>query len=222
MVKKILSYVAIASLGIAIVMLITAIFGVEIFDGVGFKFLISFVIIAAGCGFSLNAVSLYKKNQTISIVSLALLGVSSLMGILCFWFDMGLFINRITGVISIISVLFISIINNVLRLANKYLILQIVTYALIVIIDISLTLLIFGLSVFEVEILWQLFIAVCLVAFALNCTLSIMAKKNINETASEEKEKIKTIKISEEEYNQMKQKIEELEKELSLLKGETK
>ena len=208
-VKKILSIVTIATLCIPILMLILAIFGVEVFEGVLLKFLLTFATIAVACAFSINALNIFEKNKIISIVSISLLGLSALLGFIIYWseFTMPALFNNLTMVLAIATVFFCIIVSTHLKLGKKYLVLQIITYCLVIIIDILLTLLIFGIEIFEVKGLSEIFWTICLVTFALICVTGVLGKKSNDNSESNKK----YVKIPVEEYESLKARLAELE-----------
>lgn len=218
--KKILTYIALATMGISVFMLILAIFGVKIFDldGVLFKILLSFATIAVASAFSINALNILKTQKIIPYISLGLLSLCSLFGFIVYWtnFELGVF-NTITGVLAIATVFFCIIVSLNNKNQKRFFALQIITYIVICIVDIILSLLICGVEVFNAipsEIFW----VACLVAFGLLCTLAILGKKKNGEVIDDKK----YIRVDKTEYESLKNRLQELEEENAELKKQLK
>lgn len=212
--KKILTIITIVSLCIPVFLLILAIFGVEVFKGVLLSILLTLATIAVASAFSINALNFFEKNKPVSVVSLSLLGTSTLLGSIIYWsgFSMPHIYNQLVMFLAVATVFFCIIVSTHLKLEKRFLVLQIITYGLVIIIDILLTLLIFGVQIFEVNGMVQIFITMCLVAFALLCVNAVLGKKS-SETA--EKTDKKFVKITVEEYEALKARIVELETKLN-------
>lgn len=211
---KILTIVSLATMGSAVLMLILAIFGVKVFEGVGLKVLLSLATIAVASAFSINALNILKTQKIIPYVSLGLLGLCSIFGFIVYWtgFELVTF-NMITGVLAIATVFFCIIVSLINKNQRRFLALQIITYVVILFVDIILSLLVCGVAAFEIlpsEIFW----VACLVAFALLCTLAILGKKKSGDSIDDKK----YIKVEKTTYEALKAKVEELEEENEELK----
>lgn len=222
--RKILTIISIVSMIVSVLMLIGAIFGLKVFEGVLLKFLLTFAVVAVGCAFAINAVSIYGRNRKVSLVSLSLLSLSVLFALIIFWagFDMSVGFNKFTLILGMLTVFFNIIVSLIIRLDRRYLVLQIITYSLVLVIDIILTLQIVNVDVFGIKNFWKFFLAICLVAFAMLCTTGILGRKyDGGEQKSgdkEGKEKQGFVKISQNEYDELKSKIKALEEENATLK----
>ena len=215
--KKILTITAIASTCLAILMLIGAIFGLDVFSGFGLYLLLSLGTIAVASAFAISAVSFLRIKPIVSYVCLGLLGVLTLFALILYWAPIptGSWFTRITGVLAIATVFFNIIISFYIKLGNKQKPLQLATYILVVIVDVVLTLLVCGINLFKYGGVWQGFAVICLIVLALMCTLGIMAKKNYTADDAEASiEGDKYIRIRQSEYNEMKARIAQLEEEL--------
>ena len=84
-------------------------------------------------------------------------------------------------------------------------------------IDIIITLQILNVDIFGIKHFWKFFIAICLVAFALLCTTSILGRK-YDGGDKEGKDKQGFVKIPQNEYDELKSKIKALEEENAALK----
>lgn len=218
--KKTLSIISIVTLAGAVLMLILWVFGVK---GI-FKFplvavLESMAIICAGSAFSINALLILPKKKKLAIVDFSLLGSLTLLSILTFWIEAmsSSIFGKIVLILGIATIFFNIIVSNYLKLAKNKLALQIVTYCLIVIIDILLTLQILGINLFDSEVFVKIFIALCLATFVMLIVLVILAKKS--PTSDIVSDKVDFIKVDKKEYDAMKFRIQELEKELHELKN---
>ena len=215
--KKLLTIFSIISTVIPILLLIGTLFGLVTFDGVFLKLMLTFVTLAVAGGFAINALNIIRKNKTISFISLTLLLISSILLVVMFWsnFSTPEIYNDLTVVISMATIFFCIIISMHLKLSKRYLALQIITYILVVAIDIILTLNIFGVNIFAINGMIQTFITLCLITFALLLITGILGKKSAdNDTVDNDK----YIKITIEEYNELKERIKYLENELENVK----
>jgi len=159
--KKILMIVSLSALAVACIMLILAVFKVPIFDGVSLRILLIVGTIAISCGIAINEVSVIKRKKILGYVGLGLLGISVVMALVIFCSKLLVtysVFNRITGIVSISSVLFIVVISLYSKLGRSLLGLQIPTYASLVGFGIFLALLIAGVQVFEVKGMLEVFI----------------------------------------------------------------
>lgn len=208
--KKFLMYLSLCTLAICIVLLIGAIFGLDTFNGGLLKVLKSCGTIAIAGFFSINAITMIAKNKTLGIICLGLLATLSTSLLIIVWANIkaGVFTN-IVYILLIATILFNIIVTLNLNLDKRFLILQIVTYLLIAIIDIVLTLVILGNNVLKGTVL-KLFIAGCIVVFGLMCALAILSKKGEKDEPQKE------------DVSSLKARIDELEKENTKLKEQLK
>lgn len=215
--KKILTVISIVSLSISITLLISAIFGVDLFKkGPLEYFFLSLVTICASSFFMIKSLTIALSRKIVSIITIILLIFSTIGGIIIYWtgMDKSITFNKIVGVLAIATVLFITIVSTYIKLDRLYLVLQIVTYCTTIIVDIILSLIICGVDVLENETVEKLFFALLLIAFALLGIINIIAVKSINNE--------KYIRIKEEEYKELLDRVTQLEKENLELKGEKK
>ena len=210
-VRKILTGVSVGALAVCIIMLIGAIFGLKVFSQPLLNVLFTCVIIAVAGAFSINALTMANRNKTLGYVCLGLLTTLSLFLFIILWADItgGLF-GKITLFLAITTIFFNIIVSLSLKLEKRYRILQIITYVLVVAVDIVLTLLIFCINVL-VSGVWQAFTVACIVIFGLLCALGILGKKTDKETETNTTPKTNTVE-------QLKARINELEIENAELK----
>ncbi len=214
--KKILTIVTLVSIAIPILLLIGAIFGLEVFSGFTLKLMLTLATVAVAGAFSINALNIYNKRKVIAMISISLLCLCSILAFVIFWsnFTTPTIFNNLVIVLAMATVLFCIIVSMHLKLEKKFLIIQIITYSLIIIIDIILTLIVFGIDVLSIEGLSQLFWTMCLTTFALLCTTGILGKKASSLDSKDSNSSNKFVKISIEEYENLKNRIKELEAEL--------
>ncbi|MBE5734917.1 MAG: hypothetical protein E7361_00475 [Clostridiales bacterium] len=212
-IKKILTICTICFIAIPILILICAIFGLDVFTGTTLYIILSLATLAISGVFCINALNMYNKNKTISIISISLLLISSLLAIIIYWsnFTTTLAFNNFTIILAMTTILFCIIISLHLRLGKQLLPLQITTYVIVIIIDVLITINICFFEIIAINGINQIFWTMCLVALALLCTTAILSKKSISTDSTN----TKYIKITVEEYNALKSKISELEKKLN-------
>lgn len=176
--KKTLMYTSLATLAVCIILLISSLFGLKTFEGALLKVLETCATIAIAGFFAMNALTMTEKNKVMGYVCAGLLGFLSLLLIIIFWTNIpwGLF-QKLVFVLTIATILFNIIVNLNLKLDKNLFVLQIVTYVLIGIIDIILTMVIFGSKVLTNSTVLKLFVAGCIIVFGLLCALGILGKK---------------------------------------------
>lgn len=220
--KRTLSIIAISSLVGAVLMLILAVFGVEgLFKYPLLAVMETLAIICVGSALSINALLIFPKKKKLAIVDLSLLSSLTLLSIITFWIEAvsNSFFGKIVLILGIATIFFNIIVSNYLKLAKSKLALQIITYCLIIVLDILLTMQILGVNLFDLDWFAKVFIVLCLVTFVMLIVLIILAKKSpVGEHLVDNEDKTKYVKIEKSEYEAMKQKIAELEKEIETLK----
>lgn len=219
--KKVLTITSICSIVIVVGLLISALFGANAFEFPLVAVLVSFGIICAGTSLTLNALNIMPKHRILAIVDMALLGLLVLLGIIISWsnFSTNYIFNKITLILGMIAILFNIIVAYYLKLGKKLLILQVVTYVLISVIDLLLTLQICDIKLFDIDWFVKLFIALCLITFLMFIVLAVLSKKDSQDSEDVVASKDEMIKISKAEYDALKTRISELEKENIELKS---
>lgn len=221
--KKTLMIVSLCTLAISCIMLILAVFKVKIFEGVPLRLLLVFSTIAVSCGISINELAVIKRKKILGFVGLGLLALSVVMAMIIFCsklLDMASVFNRITGIVSVSSVLFIVIISLYSKLGKSVLGLQIPTYVCLIALDIMISLLIGGVALFEQNGMLQVFIVLIIVCVGLLIASSVISskRKSVGEDFSH-KGNIKMVTISIAEYESLKNENELLKKENQELKA---
>lgn len=206
--KKILMISSLSCLAVSCLMLILAVFGVQVFDGILLRILLIVSTFAIACGLAIGELSVIQKNKILGYVSIGLLGVSVLFALIIFCSSIlqngGVFV-KITGTFSLLSILFIIIISNYIKLGKSMLGLQIPTYIALILLDLFLILLVCGVSMFEIKGMLETFIILIILNVGLLIATSVIASKKRN---SQDTPKVK------DENN-----IEELKMQIEVLKN---
>lgn len=207
--KKILMISSLSCLAVSCLMLILAVFGVQVFDGILLRILLIVSTFAIACGLAIGELSVIQKNKILGYVSLGLLSVSVLFALIVFCSSLlnngGVFV-KITGIFALLSVLFIIIVSNYTKLGKSMLALQIPTYIALILLDLFLILLVCGVSMFEINGMLETFIILIIVNVGLLIAISVIASKKRN---SQDTPKVR------DENN-----IEELKIQIEVLKNE--
>lgn len=220
--KKALMIVSLSALLICCIMLILAVFGVEIFDGVPLRLLLIFATICVATGISINELAVINRKKVLGFVGIGLLALSVLMAFVIFCSNLLVtenVLNRITGIVSVLSVTFIIIISIYSKLGKSLLGLQIPTYVAFGALAILLSLLIGGLHLFDIKGMLEVFIVLCIVCFGLLIASTIISAKKKSSNSDAVNSKAKTITISLQEYESLKEENKVLKEELEKLKS---
>ena len=218
--KKILLISSLSALGVTCVLLITAIFGVNVFDGALFRILLVCACLSLSCGVLVNELSLIKKNKKLGFVSLSFLVLSTLFVLIIFVSPL-LYIdsvfNKITIVLSLFSIFFMIIVSFYVKMGKNMLLLQIITYVAVFLTDIILSLVLVGVKVFNIPSMSEIFAILCILSICLLIAVGILSgKKNFENNILENGEYIKVLKKDYdnlvEENKILKEKLKKLEK----------
>lgn len=219
MTKKVLSYVALSALGVSIILLLIALFSESVtITGFYAKLVATAGTLTVAPSVALNSITLLvdKKNK-ISYVSLGLIVVSGLMFLILFWAGIGFgsVAVKICLTLAILSVTINIIVGDILRLGKKFLYIQIPTYAFFAIFDFFIIALIFGSQMLGKNGIFQLFIAVIILALGGIIALAVLSKKQDDNFKTATKQSEEMVTISKQEYDNLKARIAELEKQLN-------
>ena len=220
--KKTLMIVSLSTLVICCIMLILAVFGVKIFDGVPLRLLLVFATICVATGISINELAVISRKKVLGYIGVALLALSVLMAFVIFCSNLLVtenVFNRITGIVSVLSVTFIVIISIYSKLGKSLLGLQIPTYVAFGALAILLSLLIGGLDLFSAKGMTEIFVIICIVCFGLLVASTIISAKKNSGNIGNANSKAKTITISLQEYESLKEENKMLKEELEKLKS---
>lgn len=208
--RKILTFTAIGSLAAVVIILIMAIFGLDVFTGDWLKILLTLATVTVASAVLINSTNYMQKKKIIAYISMGLTCALVVLALVILWGALSVTdtISKITLILAMATIFFNIIISINLKLEKSYIALQAVSYFLIAVIDVLLTIVILGINLFEYNGFWQGFAVGCLVLFGLLCALGILARKPKEEISKD------SITISKAEYNSLLQKIEDLQAEL--------
>ena len=207
--RKILLIATLGSLFIGVGILISAIFGNNVFEGAWLKVLESLATIVVAGAFSLNALNFMHRNKIIAYITLCLLGTLTILAFVIYWGEIE-FTSGFTKFVAILAMTTIFF-----NIMVYYFVVQIVTYSIIAAIDIILILQICEIDV--ISHIWQIFVIACLIVFGLLIALAVLSKKAPESEMAEPKtiDGEKVVKLKESEYNALLQKIADLETQLA-------
>lgn len=206
--KKGLTIATLASLGICALMLILTVLQiVNFFEGTMGSLLATVATITAAGYFSLRSNTMLTKNKILGYISFSLIALSLIFMVLFIW---GVVQNDIFNyavlTISLISVLFIFLVSNGLKLGRKFLVIQIISDVILSLLIILILTLSYGwMDLNDISAFFWITVILSIAAFI---TLSVLA----NKVQSDETE-VKTgyIKITKAEYEELLSKAKELE-----------
>jgi hypothetical protein len=225
--KKILLIISLSTLALSCLLLILQVFKVEVFTN---KYLLRTLLIsstlAIGSGLGINALNVYKRKQILGIISLSLLATSTLFAVIIFaspLLDKDSPFNKLTVILSVFSVLFEIIALLYSRLNKKFFVLQLVTYIVICIIDVIISLTVCGVDVFKYEFITDGFIVCCICAVGLLIALTVLGLKLSGDTQLTKSQTVNAnnndmISVSKSEYENLKAENEKLKAEIESLK----
>lgn len=213
-IKKILMITSLTTLAAACLMLILAVFKLPIFKGIPLRILLILATTALSCAFAISELGVIKKKRIVGFIGLGLLCISVLMAFIIFCSPLltkySVF-NRITGIVSILSVAFIIILSIYSKLENTLLGLQIPTYISLAIIVLMLSIIIGGYSLLQIKGMLEVLIIDAIVCAGLLIATSVIAskRKDGDEPKLTEVEKLK------QEIQQLKKENEDLKAKLA-------
>lgn len=218
-VKKVFTILSLVCVIVSVGLLIGAIFGLGVFKKPLLAVLLSFATVGVASAFSINSLTMHKKNRFIAYATLGLMCVATVMALMIYIsnFTTPVYFNKVIIVLGMFAVFFNIIVSLILKLDKKYLALQIITYIIILAIDIILTLQVFRVDIFGVKGFWKIFLVLCLLAFGLLCTTSIVSRKTVSDE-KDDQEKTKKVVLSQKQYDELLQKVASLESENAELK----
>lgn len=218
--KKVLMIISLSTLALSCLMLILAIFKVKIFEGVPLRILLISSAIAISCAVSITEINIIKQKKVLGLVSLSLLMLSVLFALIIFCSPLlnnANAFNRLTGILSIFSILFMIIISLNTKLEKKFFALQIITYIFVCVIDIMLSLLIAGVDLFNITAMTEIFWILIVVSVGLLITLSVLSSKKNVENINKHNDNNETITITKTEYDALLKENAELKEKIKTL-----
>ena len=216
--KKALTIASLSALGIAIVLLIGGVFGLEIFSNkVLLKILLTAGTIAITSGMAINEIAVIKRKRILGFIGLALLLASAVLAIILFIVP-SLFANttllRVTGSVALSSLLFVTIISYYSKLEGSIIGLQIAAYLVFIALDVMFTLMIWGVKVLTSTLMIEIFSVLCILAVGGMIALTVLSSKRkasmFDKEAREPKLADDKMIISKAEYYALKEENEKL------------
>lgn len=204
--KKGITITTLVSLGLVALICILAIFGALKLEGVVLNLLLTFGTLVVAGAISLTSVTLLQAKNKWGFVSIILVSISSVLTLLIIWINKLANVEiliKITATIAILSLICSLIITNAVKLGKKLFVVQLVTYIIIGITSIMLTLIIWGINIFGNGIIGKLFWVFVVLSIVGLITISILASKNRTIKSSKETTKNDTITISKTEYEEL-------------------
>lgn len=219
--KKSLMIVSLVTLAISCLMLILAVFKVDVFHGIALRFLLIFATTSLACAIAISEINIIERKRILGFIGLGLLTLSVLMALVVFCspllFNYNVF-NRITGIVAVLSVAFIAVLSIYSKLEKSLLGLQIPTYVALGVLAIMISILIGGFNLLEIKGMLEVLIIDAIVTVGLLIASSVIASKrkdgNKPETKQEsELEMLKTENLRlKQENEELKAKLAELQK----------
>lgn len=219
--KKSLMIVSLVTLAISCLMLILAVFKVDVFHGIALRFLLIFATTSLACAIAISEINIIERKRILGFIGLGLLTLSVLMALVVFCspllFNYNVF-NRITGIVAVLSVAFIAVLSIYSKLEKSLLGLQIPTYVALGVLAIMISILIGGFNLLEIKGMLEVLIIDAIVTAGLLIASSVIASKrkdgNKPETKQEsELEMLKTENLRlKQENEELKAKLAELQK----------
>lgn len=205
--KKIVSWITIGSVGLVALLLIGALFSVVKLEGAVADVVFTGLTLTVAGLLTLNSCNMLERKNKLAIASLSLIGLSSLLVILCFWTKLDnnskTYLN-ITLTISALSVCFNLISSGVLKLGKRYLPLQVISYACYAALSLYLIIIFWS----SAELNFKLMAVLIILSLLFFCVQLVVAKKQGDTVPVE----VNYVKITKEEYEDLLAKKEQLEK----------
>lgn len=225
--KKVLLGIALVCISIVVIELISGIFGVKFYHRPLNQVLMTAITLALGSIFALGALSFFNENKIISIIDLSLIGLSVVMFVIFYLrgFKMYEMYFKCTGIVTIITVIFNSVVSAGIKLKNKFVYLQVISAVALAFIGFTLIMLILGHNWFSSSVFLKIFCTIAIIEVGLLLAITALSKRNFNESENSPINNTATkitankVTLSLEEYNAMMLKIKNLENEIKQLKS---
>ena len=205
--KKGLTIGTLVALGACALMLILSVFGISFFEGVKGSILATTATLTAAGYFGLRSNTMLSKNKILGYISFGLIGLSLIFMILFIWsiVENGIF-NLAVLTVSLLSVLFIFLVSNNLKLGKQFLPVQIICEAILSLLIVLILISSYGWI--ELEDILTLFWITIILSVVSIITISILANKVQGDTIVESKDGY--VKIAKKEYEELLAKAKEL------------
>lgn len=217
--KKSLMIVSLVTLAISCLMLILAVFKVDVFHGIALRFLLIFATTSLACAIAISEINIIERKRILGFIGLGLLALSVLMALVVFCspllFNYNVF-NRITGIVAVLSVAFIAILSIYSKLEKSLLGLQIPTYVALGVLALMISILIGGFNLLEIKGMLEVLIIDAIVTVGLLIASSVIASKRKDGNKPETKQESE-LEMLKKENLRLKQENEELKAKLAEL-----
>lgn len=207
--KKIISWITIASVGLVALILIGSLFDIISLKGAFASLIFTGLTFTVAGILTLNSCNMLEQKNKLAIASLSLIGLSTLLVVLCFWTKLDnnskIYLN-LTLTISTLSVCFNLITSGILKLGKKYMPLQIVSYLCYGFVSIYFIVSFWGSDSLDLD--GKVIALSIILSLLFFCVQIIVSKKQLNEST------ISTnyVKIKQEEYEELLACKKELER----------
>lgn len=217
--KKSLMIVSLVTLAISCLMLILAVFKVDVFHGIALRFLLIFATTSLACAIAISEINVIERKRILGFIGLGLLALSVLMALVVFCspllFNYNVF-NRITGIVAVLSVAFIAVLSIYSKLEKSLLGLQIPTYVSLGVLALMISILIGGFNLLEIKGMLEVLIIDAIVTVGLLIASSVIASKRKDDNKPETKQESE-LEMLKKENLRLKQENEELKAKLAEL-----
>lgn len=217
--KKSLMIVSLVTLAISCLMLILAVFKVDVFHGIALRFLLIFATTSLACAIAISEINIIERKRILGFIGLGLLALSVLMALVVFCspllFNYNVF-NRITGIVAVLSVAFIAVLSIYSKLEKSLLGLQIPTYVALGVLALMISILIGGFNLLEIKGMLEVLIIDAIVTVGLLIASSVIASKRKDGNKPETKQESE-LEMLKKENLRLKQENEELKAKLAEL-----
>ncbi len=217
--KKSLMIVSLVTLAISCLMLILAVFKVDVFHGIALRFLLIFATTSLACAIAISEINVIERKRILGFIGLGLLTLSVLMALVVFCspllFNYNVF-NRITGIVAVLSVAFIAVLSIYSKLEKSLLGLQIPTYVALGVLALMISILIGGFNLLEIKGMLEVLIIDAIVTVGLLIASSVIASKRKDDNKLEAKQESE-LEMLKKENLRLKQENEELKAKLAEL-----
>lgn len=217
--KKSLMIVSLVTLAISCLMLILAVFKVDVFHGIALRFLLIFATTSLACAIAISEINIIERKRILGFIGLGLLTLSVLMALVVFCspllFNYNVF-NRITGIVAVLSVAFIAVLSIYSKLEKSLLGLQIPTYVALGVLALMISILIGGFNLLEIKGMLEVLIIDAIVTVGLLIASSVIASKRKDDNKPETKQESE-LEMLKKENLRLKQENEELKAKLAEL-----
>lgn len=217
--KKSLMIVSLITLAISCLMLILAVFKVDVFHGIALRFLLIFATTSLACAIAISEINIIERKRILGFIGLGLLTLSVLMALVVFCspllFNYNVF-NRITGIVAVLSVAFIAVLSIYSKLEKSLLGLQIPTYVALGVLALMISILIGGFNILEIKGMLEVLIIDAIVTVGLLIASSVIASKRKDGDKPETKQESE-LEMLKKENLRLKQENEELKAKLAEL-----